>query len=228
MSPHADAAVEQDPNNHALYPHSTDFEGRPPPPPGGYSWAAIQKAIKHGSLHELRRTDKGQYEYEVWQNSIDRAKHGNIGAYIALELLGWKDLIDPADKIFISSQESSNGTPDSEEQQQQQLAALRASNEPVMTLRVNHYPFPVEGSIQYFVLWATRDMSVPEERDRLNRFLERQFVGTAETHGRPASEEMLAAAPGKKKEWMWFVNPIELRSVATVHHLHIFVRDIDL
>ncbi|KAF9973804.1 hypothetical protein BGZ73_002939 [Actinomortierella ambigua] len=225
MSPHAEDA-EQDPNNRALYPHSTDFEGRPPPPPAGYNWEAIQTAIKHGSLHELRRTDKGQYEYEVWQSTINRAKYGNIGTYIAYEILGWKDLVDPADKVFAELQVSlPNAT---EAEQQNRLIALRSSVEPVMTLRVNHYPFPVEGSIQYFVLWATRDMSVLEERDRLNRFLVQQFVGTVETHGQPASKELLPPAPGKKKEWMWFVNPVELRSVATVHHLHVFVRDIDL
>ncbi|KAG0223251.1 hypothetical protein BGW41_005669 [Actinomortierella wolfii] len=226
MPPHADAEVEHDPNDRSRYPHSTDFEGRPPPPPGGYSWANIQAAIKHGSLHELRRTDKGQYEYEVWQNTIDRNKYGNIGTYIALEILGWKDLIDPADKAL--NQYMQTNTMATPELVEQKRASLYTSIEPVMTLRVNHYPFPVEASIQYFVLWATRDMSVPAERQRLDRFLEQQFVGSSETQGKPASKELLPPAPGKKKEWMWFVNPIELRSVATVHHLHVFVHDVDL
>ncbi|KAG0315457.1 hypothetical protein BG000_005197 [Podila horticola] len=215
-------STQQD-NDHALYPHSTNFEGRPPPPKEGYSWDQITAAIDSHSLHGLRRTDKGQWEYETWQNQIDRIKYGNVGRYIALVILQWPDLLDPA--------ETQSGHDDSSLTLQDRYRTIA----PRLTLRLNHYPFPVQESVQYFVLWATRDISVESERDRLDRYLEEQFVGRpleegqgAETERRPLSEELLPAKVGKKKEWIWFVNPIELRSVATVHHLHVFVRDVDI
>ncbi|KAF9956172.1 hypothetical protein BGZ72_002953 [Mortierella alpina] len=201
-----------------LYPHTTDFEGRAPPPDGGYSWQQIKKAIDTHSLHTLRRTDKGQYEYEVWQAGIDRTRYNNVGEYIAFTILKWPDLVDPAD-------EDSAGTAARE--------GRYKTIEPRLTLRLNHYPFPVQESIQYFVLWSTRDMSVPAERDRLDAFFGRQLnclrgISEAEVdtslHG--LSSELLPSARGMRKEWMWFVNPIELRSVASVHHLHVFVRDV--
>ncbi|KAG0260253.1 hypothetical protein BG011_002034 [Mortierella polycephala] len=189
-----------------LYPHSVNFSGRPPPPEGGYSWEEIEKAIDSQSLHVLRRTDKGQYEYERWQQNIDRSKHENVGEYIALEILLWPDLKDPAER-----QDGADNL----------LAEERYKIiEPRLTFRLNHHPFPVQESIQYYVLWSTRDMSVLDERDRLEKYLQHQL-------GRAASPELIPPAVGKRKQWMWFVNPIELRSVASIHHLHVFVRDVD-
>lgn len=220
-----------------LYPHSTDFTNRPGPPEGGYSWEQIEEAIgkqlakviEHvlstrgtgtdllstvgtNSLHALRRTDKGQYEYEQWQAQIDFTKYNNVGKYIAFTVLGWPDLRDPAD----TDTEVAGGINRTLEEHQE----CYRTTEPRLTLRINHYPFPVQESIQYFVLWATRDMSVLQERERLDLYLKQQFEGL--------TPDLLPPAPGKKKQWMWFVNPVELRSVATVHHLHVFVRDIDL
>lgn len=184
-----------------------------------------QNAPDSNSLHALRRTDKGQWEYEHWQNQIDRAKYGNVGRYIALTVLHWPDLLDPAET------QTDNGNNDSSVLTLQERYRAMA---PRLTLRLNHYPFPVQDSIQYFVLWATRDISVASERERLDRYLEEQLVGRpleagqTDAERRPLSEEVHPAKAGKKKEWIWFVNPIELRSVATVHHLHVFVRDVDI
>ncbi|KAG9319244.1 hypothetical protein KVV02_008196 [Mortierella alpina] len=211
-------------NDSVLYPHTTNFEGRAPPPDGGYSWQQIRKAIAipdTNSLHSLRRTDKGQYEYEVWQAGIDRTRYRNVGEYIAFTILKWPDLVDPADEEIAIGQ----GTVACEERYK--------TIEPRLTLRLNHYPFPVQESIQYFVLWSTRDMSVPAERDRLDAFLRRQLdcprgvsKAPVEPSSHDLSSELLPSARGMIKEWMWFVNPIELRSVASVHHLHVFVRDV--
>ncbi|KAF9212466.1 hypothetical protein BGZ59_006708 [Podila verticillata] len=213
-------------SEHALYPHSTNFEGRPPPPKEGYSWEQITAAIDSKSLHALRRTDKGQWEYEVWQDQIDRAKYGNVGRYIALTVLHWPDLLDPAEETRTNNGNDDIGSSLALQERYRVMA-------PRLTLRLNHYPFPVQDSIQYFVLWATRDISVVSERERLERYLEEQFVGPVLEEGqtgerKPLCEEMHPAKAGKKKEWIWFVNPIELRSVATVHHLHVFVRDVDV
>ncbi|KAI7826546.1 hypothetical protein BC939DRAFT_446698 [Gamsiella multidivaricata] len=202
-------------NNPVLYPHSVDFTGRPPPPNEGYSWEHIKEAIDSNSLHALRRTDKGQYEYEQWQGQIDRSRYSNVGEYIVYTILHWPDLKDPAEA------EPAVGS-------DQTLVQRYRATEPRITIRLNHYPFPVQESIQYFVLWSSRDMSMPEERKRLDLYLKQQFEGIPGTSSKGLSPELLPPAPGKKKNWMWFVNPIELRSVATVHHLHVFVRDIDL
>ncbi|KAG0206925.1 hypothetical protein BGX28_001728 [Mortierella sp. GBA30] len=204
-----------------LYPHSTDFEGRPPPPDEGYSWRQIKDAIDSKSLHALRRTDKGQYEYEQWQAGIDRTRYRNVGEFIAFSILGWPDLVDPAD-----SADSADITSESVSKEER----YRIS-EPRLTLRLNHYPFPVQESIQYYVLWSTRDMSVPEELHRLEKYLKQQLEVSTSTNIKNTpytSPEHTPAAPGKRKDWMWFVNPIELRSVATVHHIHVFVRDVDI
>ncbi|KAF9210025.1 hypothetical protein BGZ49_007691 [Haplosporangium sp. Z 27] len=192
-----------------LYPHSTDFTGRPPPPAGGYSWKDIKDAIDLNSLHHLRRTDKGQYEYEQWQKQLDLIKYKNVGEYIAYAILNWPDLKDPAEATDALTINLS-------------LEERFRMVEPRLTLRLNHYPFPVQESIQYYVLWSTRDMSIPEERERLDRYLKLQ-LGIPGTPG--LAQDLLPPAPGKKKDWMWFVNPIHLRSVATVHHIHVFVRD---
>ncbi|KAF9909790.1 hypothetical protein BX616_011048 [Lobosporangium transversale] len=210
------------------YPHSVDFTNRPPPPEGGYSWEQIKRAMDTNSLSDLRRTDKGQYEYEQWQGLIDRTKYKNVGEYIAFTILKWPDLQDPAEALNVPNVEDHWTIED-------RYKAI----EPRLTLRINHYPFPVQESIQYFVLWATRDMSLPSERQRLDKFLEEQLDSwyhdpstSTETEPkeprRGLAPELLPPAPGKRKQWMWFVNPIELRSVATVHHLHVFVRDIDI
>ncbi|KAF9366412.1 hypothetical protein BGX34_003033 [Mortierella sp. NVP85] len=193
------------PSSPTLYPHAADFTNRPGPPEGGYSWGQIEEAIRTNTLHSLRRTDKGQYEYEQWQAKVDLKDYNNVGEFIAFTILGWPDLKDPADKDV---DPQSNWDPEER----------RKRIEPRLTMRINHYPFPVQESIQYFVLWSTRDMSVPQERERLDLYLRQQF----EEHQAP---DLLPPAHGKKKQWMWFVNPIELRSVATVHHLHVFVRD---
>ncbi|KAF9431254.1 hypothetical protein BGZ94_005617 [Podila epigama] len=209
-------------NDKSLYPHSTDFKGRPPPPAGGYSWEDIKSAIESNSLHSLRRTDKGQWEYEVWQNTINREKYGNVGRFIALTILQWPDLLDPVEVLLSSTSCTTTTTTTMTREQLYKTVAPR------LTLRLNHYPFPVQESIQYFVLWSTRDMSVIQERERLDQYLQEQFVGlNGDGINNPLSKELLPAKPGKKKEWIWFVNPIELRSVATVHHLHVFVRDVD-
>ncbi|KAF9902394.1 hypothetical protein EC991_004975 [Linnemannia zychae] len=197
-----------------VYPHHADFTGRDPPPQDGYSWDQIKKAIESNSLHVLRRTDKGQYEYEQWQDKIDRKTYNNVGEYIAFVLLHWPDLQDPADA------NNNNVTSQTKEERYRII-------EPRLTLRLNHYPFPVQESIQYFVLWSTRDMSLLSERERLDNYLNQQLIGNQDHLTGPLSEEVYTPAPGKKKQWMWFVNPIELRSVATVHHIHVFVRDVD-
>ncbi|KAF9080650.1 hypothetical protein BGX23_001845 [Mortierella sp. AD031] len=211
-----------DSNTQAIYPHHTDFTGRDPPPHDGYSWEQIKDAIRSNSMHVLRRTDKGQYEYEQWQDQIDRKTYNNVGEYIAFSILLWPDLQDPADNL------DSNGMTRLETKEERYRTI-----EPRITLRLNHYPFPVQQSIQYFVLWSTRDMSLLLERDRLDNYLRLQFIGNQDPSAGPMvpkglSPEVFSPAPGKKKQWMWFVNPIELRSVATVHHLHVFVRDVDL
>ncbi|KAF9921343.1 hypothetical protein FBU30_008642 [Linnemannia zychae] len=197
-----------------LHPHHTDFTGRDPPPKEGYSWDQIKNAIRSRSLHVLRRTDKGQYEYEQWQDQIDRGTYKNVGEYIVFEVLRWPTLEDPADTQTATHHLSKED--------------LYKTIEPRLTLRLNHYPFPVQESIQYFVLWSTRDMSLLSERDRLDKYLRLQFNGYQDADSAPLSEELLAPKAGKKKQWMWFVNPIELRSVTTVHHIHVFVRDVDL
>ncbi|KAF9143074.1 hypothetical protein BG015_000544 [Linnemannia schmuckeri] len=205
-----------------LYPHHTDFTGRDPPPTDGYSWDQIKDAIKSNSLHALRRTDKGQYEYEQWQDKIDRKTYKNIGEYIAFVILQWPDLQDPADTV-----EHVSHTIESPQSKEERYRTI----EPRLTLRQNHYPFPVQQSIQYFVLWSTRDMSLLSERTRLDTYLQLQFIGNQDPLAGPIVEkglspEVFPPVEGKKKQWMWFVNPIELRSVATVHHIHVFVRDV--
>ncbi|KAF9355417.1 hypothetical protein BGX26_006598 [Mortierella sp. AD094] len=201
---------EQPPAAPNLYPHSVDFSGRPPPPIEGYSWEQIKDAIDTNSLHLLRRTDKGQYEYEQWQNQIDRSKYKNVGEYIAFILLNWPDLEDPADAINVMTENLPI---------QERYKAI----EPRLTLRLNYYPIPVQESIQYYVLWSSRDMSLPAEHERLDEYLKLQ-LGVPGALG--LATDLLPPAPGKRKQWMWFVNPIALRSVASVHHLHVFVRDI--
>ncbi|KAG0046602.1 hypothetical protein BGZ83_008235 [Gryganskiella cystojenkinii] len=197
------------------YPHTADFTGRAPPPPTGYSWDQIKAAIVSSSLHVLRRTDKGQFEYEQWQAKIDRIKYTNAGEYIAFTILKWPDLVDPAG---LNPQVSDS---------KMTLVQRHKAIDPRLTLRLNHYPFPVEESIQYFVLWSTRDMSTLEERERLDKYLHKQLTWPEDDIlKRECSPELLPPAPGKHKEWMWFVNPIELRSIATVHHIHVFVRDV--
>ncbi|KAF9131143.1 hypothetical protein BGW39_002173 [Mortierella sp. 14UC] len=203
-----------DESSTTLYPHHTDFTGRDPPPQDGYCWDQIKKAIESNSLHALRRTDKGQYEYEQWQAKIDRKTYKNIGEYIAFVILQWRDLQDPADA------NDNNAASQTEEERYRAI-------EPRLTLRLNHYPFPVQESVQYFVLWSTRDMSLLSERERLDNYLIEQLIGNQDSLTGPLSQEVYTPAPGKKKQWMWFVNPIELRSVATVHHIHVFVRDVD-
>ncbi|KAF9581803.1 hypothetical protein BGW38_001050 [Lunasporangiospora selenospora] len=223
------------------FPHSVDYQGRPPPPKAGYGWEQILSAIESNSLHLLRRTDKGQYEYEQWQASIDLGQYANVGQYIALELLHWPNLVDPADQIQGRTATPSDPPPQESDQED---ADRFQKVLPRLTLRLNHYPFPVQKSVQYFVLWATRDMSTPQERDTLDRFLEARLLwkdGCCEDNSNGSSKvqntvgddwirspDLLTPEPGKKKEWIWFVNPVELRSVATVHHLHVFVRDVDI
>ncbi|KAG0327249.1 hypothetical protein BG004_002808, partial [Podila humilis] len=200
-------------NDRTLYPHSTDFEGRPPPPKGGYSWDQIRTAIECRSLHTLRRTDKGQYEYEVWLQQVDRVKYDNVGRFIALMVLQWPDLIDPADAIQKEEEAIARGkkkqhdtqhehTEQQQQQQQQnqeqQLETMTKEERyaiipPRMTMRLNHYPFPVQESIQYFVLWSTRDMSVPTERARLDQYLEEQFVGDNNNNTNKLHEDLLVA-----------------------------------
>ncbi|KAI1315746.1 Translation factor guf1 mitochondrial [Mortierella claussenii] len=201
-----------------LYPHSVDFTGRPPPPDGGYSWNQIKAAVESNSLHTLRRTDKGQYEYEQWQALIDRTKYNNVGEYIAFTILNWPDLQDPAEADNATGVDIGSS-----------IEERYKSIEPRMTLRLNHFPIPVQQSIQYFVLWSTRDMSALSERARLDRYLQQQLGSTSGAISPPRqglSPELTPLEPGKRKQWMWFVNPMELRSVATVHHIHVFVRDV--
>ncbi|KAF9122398.1 hypothetical protein BGX30_002025 [Mortierella sp. GBA39] len=210
-----------------LYPHHTDFTGRDPPPTDGYNWDQITNAIKLNSLHALRRTDKGQYEYEQWQDKIDRQIYKNVGEYIAFVVLEWPDLQDPADAIEHTS--NNNTTESSRSKSEEERYKMI---EPRLTLRLNHYPFPVQQSIQYFVLWSTRDMSLLSERRRLDTYLQLQLIGNQDPLAGPIVEKALSPevyppAEGKKKQWIWFINPIELRSVATVHHIHVFVRDVD-
>ncbi|KAG0303658.1 hypothetical protein BGZ98_006429 [Dissophora globulifera] len=202
-----------DTSSSILYPHSTDFTGRPPPPDEGYSWTQIKEAIDSNSLHGLRRTDKGQYEYEQWQAKIDRATYNNVGEYIAFAILQWPDLEDPAE-----SKEADHSMT---------LEERHRVIEPRLTIRLNHYPFPVQESIQYFVLWSTRDMSVQEERVRLDNYLKQQLEGVQGSSSGGLAPGLLAPAPGMRKQWMFFVNPVELRSVATVDHIHVFVRDVE-
>ncbi|KAF9105526.1 hypothetical protein BGX27_009572 [Mortierella sp. AM989] len=164
-----------------LYPHSVDFAGRPPPPHEGYSWEQIKEAIDSNSLHILRRTDKGQYEYEQWQKKIDRTKYKNAGEYIAFAILNWPDLKDPAEEISTTT----NDLPAEERYR---------TTEPRLTLRLNHYPIPIHKSIQYFVLWSTRDMSLPQERERLDKYLNLQ-LGIPGTPG--IAPELLPPSPGE-------------------------------
>jgi hypothetical protein len=147
-------------------------------------------------------------------DKIDLGTYKNVGEYIAFDILQWPDLQDPADSM------ENNPTPQNKEERYRTI-------EPRLRLRLNHYPIPVQESIQYFVLWSTRDMSLASERGRLENYLAQQFIGNQEQLTAPLSQDVYSPALNKKKQWMWFVNPIELRSVAAVHHIHVFVRDVD-
>ncbi|CAJ0646466.1 11215_t:CDS:2 [Entrophospora sp. SA101] len=74
------------------------------------------------------------------------------------------------------------------------------------SLKLNDFPYAIDPSITHYILWSKLPFNPNDNDNReVELFIKEKF--------------------GDNKEWLWFINPIRLQSIRSIHHGHIFIRE---
>ncbi|ORZ09773.1 hypothetical protein BCR41DRAFT_358454 [Lobosporangium transversale] len=134
---------------------------------------------------------------EAYQRAIKRRtkKYGSPDEYIRQRVLHWP----PMENV------SSPSSPSTDSDDSSSSGSPPPSpTEPVdpleFALKKNEFPYSVESGIEHWLIWSKNPL--PDE-DWIRRYLEERLPG---------------------REYLFFINPPELRSVPSIHHVQVFTK----
>ncbi|KAF9418183.1 hypothetical protein BGZ94_009762 [Podila epigama] len=165
-----------------------------------FSWAELTKLIADKNLKPMARSETVQAAY---QKAIKRRtkKYGSPGEYIRQRVLHW-----PPSETQDSSRPPSSASSHSDGNESSTSCASpppspSAPQDPLeIALRKNEFPYSVKKGIEHWLIWSRHPLT---DEVWIRRYLEERLPG---------------------REFLFFVNPPELRSVPNIFHVQVFTK----
>ncbi|KAF9107056.1 hypothetical protein BGX29_007562 [Mortierella sp. GBA35] len=172
-----------------------------------FSWSELTKMVASKDLAPMGRSESVQYAY---QKAIKRRtkKYGSPDEYIRQRVLHWP----PADANTNST--ASESRPDSpapysdgNESSSSSCSSLSPPSSPTgpvdpleINLKKNEFPYSVKPGIEHWLIWSRQPLT---DEVWIRRYLEERLPG---------------------RDYLFFINPPELRSVPTISHVQVFTK----
>ncbi|KAF9187863.1 hypothetical protein BGZ50_001719 [Haplosporangium sp. Z 11] len=173
-----------------------------------FTWSELSKMVASKDLTPMGRSEDVQ---EAYQRAIKRRTriYGSPDEYIRQRVLHWP----PADKedSFSSSSSSLPSSPLSASSDGNESSAPCSPISPPtsptgpvdpleIALKKNEFPYSVKPGIEHWLIWSQRPLT---DEVWIRRYLEERLPG---------------------RDFLFFINPPELRSVPSIFHVQVFTK----
>ncbi|KAK5808955.1 hypothetical protein F5H01DRAFT_350873 [Linnemannia elongata] len=168
-----------------------------------FSWSELTKMVASKDLGPMGRSEAVQAAY---QKAIKRRtkKYGSPDEYIRQRILHWP----PAEKTngddASSPHSYSDGNESSSSSTSSSLSPPSSPTGPVdpleVNLKKNEFPYSVKPGIEHWLIWSRQPLT---DEVWIRRYLEERLPG---------------------RDYLFFINPPELRSVPTISHVQVFTK----
>lgn len=165
-----------------------------------FSWSELTKLVASKDLGPMGRSEEVQAAY---QKAIKRRtkKYGSPDEYIRQRILHWP----PAEKTDDGSHSPSYS--DGNESSSSCSSSLSPPSSPTgpvdpleVNLKKNEFPYSVKPGIEHWLIWSRQPLT---DEVWIRRYLEERLPG---------------------RDYLFFINPPELRSVPTISHVQVFTK----
>ncbi|KAF9133755.1 hypothetical protein BGX30_012184 [Mortierella sp. GBA39] len=166
-----------------------------------FSWSELTKMVASKDLGPMGRSEAVQAAY---QKAIKRRtkKYGSPDEYIRQRILHWP----PAEKTedFSPPHSYSDGNESSSSSSSSFLSPPSSPTGPVdpleVNLKKNEFPYSVKPGIEHWLIWSRQPLT---DEVWIRRYLQERLPG---------------------RDYLYFINPPELRSVPTISHVQVFTK----
>ncbi|KAF9550868.1 hypothetical protein EC957_011415 [Mortierella hygrophila] len=166
-----------------------------------FSWSELTKMVASKDLGPMGRSEAVQAAY---QKAIKRRtiKYGSPDEYIRQRILHWP----PAERTDYSSppHSYSDGNESSSSSCSSSLSPPSSPTGPVdpleVNLKKNEFPYSVKPGIEHWLIWSRQPLT---DEVWIRRYLQERLPG---------------------RDYLYFINPPELRSVPTISHVQVFTK----
>ncbi|KAF8934459.1 hypothetical protein EDD21DRAFT_137473 [Dissophora ornata] len=162
-----------------------------------FSWSELSEMVASKDLKPMGRSEAVQ---DAYQKAIKRRtkKYGSPDEYIRQRVLHWP----PAEDIPSVSSPSSDGNESSTS-----CSSASPPSSPTgpvdpleVTLKKNEFPYSVKPGIEHWLIWSRLPLT---DEDWIRKYLEERLPG---------------------RDFLFFINPPELRSVPSIFHVQVFTK----
>ncbi|KAG0050067.1 hypothetical protein BGZ83_005152 [Gryganskiella cystojenkinii] len=188
-------------SNNNSRPHTPSSTKKPlvfkKPTKHEFTWSELSKIVASKDLTPMGRSEVVQDSY---QKAIKRRtkKYGSPDEYIRQKILHWP----PADKSDAGS--PSDGNESSGSSCSSYSTPPSSPTGPVdpleIVLKKNEFPYSVKKGIEHWLIWSRHALT---DEVWIRRFLEERLPG---------------------RDYLYFINPPELRSVPSIFHVQVFTK----
>ncbi|KAF8934096.1 hypothetical protein BGZ47_010514 [Haplosporangium gracile] len=169
-----------------------------------FSWSELTKMVASKDLGPMGRSEAVQAAY---YKAIKRRteKYGSPDEYIRQRILHWP----PAEKTDNNDNSSplhsySDGNESSSSSYSSFLSPPSSPTGPVdpleVNLKKNEFPYSVKPGIEHWLIWSRQPLT---DEVWIRRYLEERLPG---------------------RDYLFFINPPELRTVPTISHVQVFTK----
>ncbi|KAG0308582.1 hypothetical protein BGZ98_007561 [Dissophora globulifera] len=162
-----------------------------------FLWSELEKMVASKDLAPMGRSEAVQKAY---QKAIERRtrKYGSPDEYIRQRILHWP----PAEDDDCSSVLSSDGNDSSTSWSS--ISPPASPTGPVdpleVVLKKNEFPYSLKSGIEHWLIWSRHPLT---DRDWIQKYLAERLPG---------------------RDFLFFTNPPELRSVPSIFHVQVFTK----
>ncbi|KAF9899562.1 hypothetical protein EC991_008615 [Linnemannia zychae] len=166
-----------------------------------FSWSELTKMVASKDLGPMGRSEKVQLAY---QKAIKRRtkKYGSPDEYIRQRVLHWPPAEKSGDDDNTAASHYSDGNESSSS-----CSSLSPPSSPTgpvdpleVNLKKNEFPYSVKPGIEHWLIWSRQPLT---DEVWIRRYLEERLPG---------------------RDFLFFINPPELRSVPTISHVQVFTK----
>ncbi|KAG0278675.1 hypothetical protein BGZ96_002284 [Linnemannia gamsii] len=169
-----------------------------------FSWSELTKLVASKDLGPMGRSEEVQAAY---QKAIKRRtkKYGSPDEYIRQRILHWPPAEKTEDGSHSPSLSSySDGNESSSSSCSSSLSPPSSPTGPVdpleVNLKKNEFPYSVKPGIEHWLIWSRQPLT---DEVWIRRYLEERLPG---------------------RDYLFFINPPELRSVPTISHVQVYTK----
>ncbi|KAF9573473.1 hypothetical protein EC968_008449 [Mortierella alpina] len=165
-----------------------------------FSWSELSKMVASKDLTPMGRSEAVQ---EAYQRAIKRRtkKYGSPDEYIRQRVLHW-----PRAEEDVASTPPSGASSDGNESSTSCSSVSPPSSptgpvDPLeIALKKNEFPYSVKPGIEHWLIWSRHPLT---DEVWIRRYLEERLPG---------------------RDYLFFINPLELRSVPSIFHVQVFTK----